>query len=114
KNSVTGYVEAQETGEVHNVVKAAMSAKAAKAVGDADVNRAVDHRSLIVAGAVLVLFLLTLGVLFFVFRPAQFGSLMRRTVVPFSADPIATRTQLTLVKPDPADPTITTGQTITV
>ncbi len=50
KNSVTGYVEAQEKGEIHDAVKAAMSAKAAKAVGEADVNQAVDHRSLIVAG----------------------------------------------------------------
>jgi hypothetical protein len=114
KNSVTGYVEAQEKGEVHAAVKAAMSAKAAKAVGEADVNRAVDHRSLLVAGGILLLCLLTLAVLFFVFRPSQFSSLFGRAVFPFSSDPIATRTQLTLLKPDPAEPTITTGQTITV
>ena len=54
KNSVTGYVEAQDRGDVHNAVKAAMSAKAAKAVGEADVNHAVDHRSLIVAGGILL------------------------------------------------------------
>ena len=54
KNSITGYVEAQEKGEVHVAVKTAMGAKAAKAVGEADVNRAVDHRSLIVAGGILV------------------------------------------------------------
>src|SRR5262245_45605690 len=49
KNSVTGYVEAQETGGVHSAVKAAMSARAAKSVAEADVNRAVDHRNLIIA-----------------------------------------------------------------
>ncbi len=114
KNSVMGYVETQEKGEVHAAIKTAMSARAARAVTDADVNRAVDHRSLVVMGSVLVAFLLTLVILFFVFRPAQFNSLLGRAFVPFSADPIATRTQITLVKPDPAEPTITTGQTITV
>ena len=54
KNSVVGYVEAQENGQVHPAVKAAMGARAAKSVGRADVNRAVDHRSLIYTGAVAV------------------------------------------------------------
>ena len=114
KNSVTGFVEAQEKGEVHSAVKAAMGAMAAKAVGEADVNRAVDHRGLIVAGGVLLFFLLTLAVLFFVFRPSQFTSLVNRALFPFSSDPIAKRSQLMILKPEPADPTITTGQTITV
>ncbi len=72
KNSVAGYVEAQENGQVHPAVKAAMGARAAKTVGDADLNHAVDHRSLAYAGGVAVVFLLALVVLFFVFRPAQF------------------------------------------
>ncbi|HVL13948.1 MAG TPA: hypothetical protein VM529_15370, partial [Gemmata sp.] len=114
KNSVTGYVEAQENGDVHAAVKAAMSARAAKAVVEADVNQAVDNRPLVFAGGVFVLFLLALGVMFLVFRPTQFYSLMGRAFLPFTASPIATRTQLTLVKPEPPSPTITTGQTITV
>ena len=114
KNSVTGYVETREKGEVHNAVKTAMGARAARAVGDADVNKAVDHRGLIAAGGVLILFLLVLAVLFFVFRPAQFSSLMNRALFPFSSDPIAKRTVISIVKPEPPDPTITTGQTIAV
>jgi len=114
KNSVMGYVEAQENGDVHNAVKAAMSAKAARAVGDADVNEAVDHRSLLVVGGIFVFFLLTLIVLFLVFRPTQFSSLIGRSFAPFSAGNIASQTQLTLEKPDPLEPTITTGQTVTV
>ena len=114
KNSVTGYVEAQESGRVTGSVKAAMSAKAARAVGEADVNRAVNHRSLLVAGGVLVVAILALTVLFFLFRGTQFTSLVGRAFAPFTADPIASRTQLSLVKPEPGDPTITTGQTINV
>ncbi|WP_439620920.1 hypothetical protein [Gemmata sp.] len=114
KNVVMGYVDATERGTAHGAVRAAISAKAAKAVGGADVNRAVDHRSLIIAGGVLVALLVTLAVLFFVFRPTQFTSLVGRAFVPFSSKAIATRTQITLLKPEPAEPTLTTGQTITV
>ncbi|VTT98708.1 Uncharacterized protein OS=Singulisphaera acidiphila (strain ATCC BAA-1392 / DSM 18658 / VKM B-2454 / MOB10) GN=Sinac_6530 PE=4 SV=1 [Gemmataceae bacterium] len=114
KNVVMGYVDATERGSVHGAVRAAISAKAAKAVGGADVNRAVDHRSLIVAGGVLVALLVTLAVLFFVFRPTQFVSLAKRAFVPFTPTAIATRTQITLIKPEPLEPTLTTGQTITV
>ena len=52
-----------------------MSARAAKSLGKADQNRAVEHRSLLSLGGVSVVFLLTLIVLFFVFRPSQFTSL---------------------------------------
>ncbi|HEV3387064.1 MAG TPA: hypothetical protein VG097_19755, partial [Gemmata sp.] len=96
KNSVMGYVEAQEKGELHGAVKAAMSAKAAKAVNDADLNEAIDHKSLIVAGSVFIFFLLTLIVLFLVFRPTQFKSLIGRSFVPFSSATIAKQTQIEL------------------
>ena len=114
KNSVLGYVEAKGRGDVHPSVKAAMSARAAKAAGRADVNRAVDHRSLLYVGAVVVLFLLTLAALFFVFRPTQFTSLLGRTFTPFSSGVIATRTQLTLLEPNTGDVTLTAGQSLTV
>ncbi len=114
KNSVTGYVDVQLRGDLHPAVKAALASRAASAAAVADVNRAVDHRSLLYVGAAAVVLLLVLITLFFLFRPAQFGSLLGRAFVPFSSDPIATRTQLTIVKPEPADLTITTGQSVTV
>ncbi|HUR56021.1 MAG TPA: DUF4175 family protein, partial [Gemmataceae bacterium] len=114
KNSVAGYVDAKDNDKVHPTVRAAMGARAAKSAAEADLNQAVDHRSLLYAGGVVVALLLVLIALFFVFRPAQFRSLAGRTLVPFSSDAIATRTQLTLQKPDPADATITAGQSVTV
>ncbi|MBY0461294.1 MAG: hypothetical protein K2V38_28555, partial [Gemmataceae bacterium] len=114
KNSVTGYVDAQEKGTLNATVKAALAKRAAEATAEADVNRAVDHRNLIYLGGGLIVLFLALVVLFFVFRPAQFLSLAGRAFSPFSSDPIAKRTQLQLVKPDPADPTITVGQSVTV
>jgi hypothetical protein len=114
KNSVVGYVDTREKSDLHPSVKAAMTTRAAKSMGKADLNRAVDHRSLIYAAAVAVVFLLALIVLFFVFRPSQFASLAGRTFVPFSSDAIATRTKLTLIKPESGDLTITAGQSVTI
>lgn len=114
KNSVVGYVEAQERGDVHPAVKAAMGARAAKTVGDADVNQAVDHRGLLYAGGVVIALFLTLVVLFFVFRPTQFQSLLGRAFAPFSSGAIASRTTVTLIEPQGGDVTVTSGQSLTV
>lgn len=114
KNSVAGYVDAKENDRVHPTVRAAMGARAAKSAAEADLNQAVDHRSLIYVGGAVVALVLVLVVLFFVFRPTQFRSLAGRTLAPFSSDAIATRTQLTLSKPAPPDQTITAGQSIDV
>jgi hypothetical protein len=114
KNSVAGYVEARDREDVHPTVRAAMGAKAAAVAVEADVNRAVDHRSLVWAGSIVIAFLLTLVVLFFVLRLNQFSSLVGRAFVPFSSDLIATRTRLELTRPEPPDATFTKGQTIVI
>src|SRR5262249_29456909 len=95
-------------------VKAALANRAAQAAAEADVNRAVNHRSLMIVGGIAIAFLLTLIVLFFVIRPAQFTSHLNRTFIPSSSAPPKPKTELTLVKPEPLDPTITTGQPITI
>src|SRR5262245_48650435 len=114
KNSVTGYVDAQERGNLNPTVKAALASRAAKAAAGADVNRAVDHRSLIYLAAIAVVLTLALLVPFVALPPAPFTSLVGRTFVPFSSDPMKPRTQLTLVKPDPPEQTVTVGQTVTI
>jgi collagen type III alpha len=114
KNSVTGYVDAKQKADLNPTVKAALASRAAKSAAEADVNRAVDHRSLIYLGGVSVVLLLALVVLFFVFRPAQFASLMGRAFAPFTKQVLQTQTQIELQKPEPLEPTITTGQSLTV
>ena len=114
KNSVTGYVDAQQKADLNPTVKAALASRAAKAAAEADVNQAVDHRSLIYLGGVSVVLLLALVVLFFVFRSAQFTSLVGRAFAPFSKQMLQTQTQIELQKPNPPELTITTGQSITV
>lgn len=114
KNSVAGYVESRQNGGVNQAVQAAMAGRAARSMGQADLNRAVDHRSLLYTGAIGIVALLALVVLFFVFRPTQFTSLLGRAFVPFTSPPIATRTQLTLVRPESGDLTITAGQSVQI
>lgn len=114
KNSVTGYVDAQERGNLNPTVRAALASRAAQAASEADVNRAVDTRGLLYAGVTAAVLLVALTVLFFVFRPAQFKSLVGRAFVPFSSDPIKSRTDITIVKPEPADATFTAGQPVVI
>src|SRR5205807_2594541 len=42
KNSVVGYVDAREREDLHPSVRTAVAARAAKSMGQADLNRAVD------------------------------------------------------------------------
>ncbi len=114
KNSVTGYVDAQQRGNLNPTVRAALANRAAQAASEADVNRAVDTRGLLYAGVTAAVLLVALTVLFFVFRPAQFKSLVGRAFVPFSSDPIKSRTDITILKPEPADATFTAGQPVTI
>ncbi len=113
KNSVAGYVELKER-ELNPVVKAALGAKAARAVGKADLARAVDHKSLVYFGGVLATLAVSLIVLFFVFRPAPFASLLRRAFVPFSSGTIVQRTQIAVVTPEGGDAVVPKGRPIAV
>ncbi|MFM8273647.1 MAG: hypothetical protein ACKODX_15155, partial [Gemmata sp.] len=114
KNSVTGYVDASQKGELNATVRAALAKRAAQAASEADVNKAVDHRTLLWLGGATVALSLILVALFFVFRPAQFGSLVNRTFNPFASTGVVSRTQIEVLKPSPADPTVTVGQPVHV
>lgn len=114
KNTLSGYVDARDRADVRADVRAAIGARAVAAAGEADLNRAVDHRGLLYVGGAAVALGLVLVVLFFLFRPAQFGSLLGRAFVPFTSDPIVSRTRITLTEPDGGNVTVTAGQSVTV
>jgi hypothetical protein len=114
KNLLTAYVEVTERGETPPAVKAALSARAAQLARHADVNQAVDPRGLLYLGLLLGLLLVALASLFFWWRATQFTSLLQRTFLPFTSQPIATRTQITLIQPPEGNTAITQGQTFIV
>ena len=114
KNLLTGYVDVRERGQAPQAIQLALSVRAAQVARAADVNRAVDHRSLLYLGLFLGILMVILATLFFSWRATQFSSLLRRAFLPFTPQPIATRTQITLLHPEGGDATITQGQTFSV
>lgn len=114
KNLLTGYVDVKERGGAAPAIEAALSARAAQLARAADVNHAVDHRSLFYLGLILSILLVILAVLFLSWQATQFSSLLRRAFLPFTPQAIATRTQITLLQPAEGDATITQGQSFTV
>jgi hypothetical protein len=114
KNLLTGYVDVRERGQTPEAIQVALSVRAAQVAREADVNRAVDHRSLLYLGLILGILVVILAALFFSWRATQFSSLLRRAFLPFTPQQIATRTQITLLHPEGGDATITQGQTFSV
>ena len=114
KNLLTGYVDVRERGQSPKAIQVALSVRAAQIARAADVNRAVDHRSLLYLGLIFGILVVILTVLFFSWRATQFSSLVRRAFLPFTPQQIATRTQITLLHPEEGDTTITQGQTFSV
>ena len=114
KNLLTGYVDVRERGQAPHAIQVALSVRAAQVARAADVNRAVDHRSLLYLGLFLGILIVVLATLFFSWRATQFSSLLRRAFLPFTPQPIATRTQITLLHPEGGDATITQGQSFSV
>ena len=53
-------------------------------------------------------------VLFLLFGPAPFGSLLGRAFVPFGGQQIATRTQVSIVRPQGGDAVVTIGNPVTI
>ena len=113
KNSVAGYVELRDR-DLNPHVRNALGARAAHAVGEADLNRTVNHRSLLYLGSVFGLVLLALVVLLVLFRPSQFLSLLGRAFNPFSARAIVSQTQILILQPEGGNTTVTANQPVSL
>ena len=112
-NAVINWVDLRDR-DLPAGVRSAVGHDAAEELADADVNKAVDTRPLVWTGAVAALLLATLAVMFVVYKPPQFFSLLGRTFNPFTPTAIASQTQIKLVDPTTGDVTITTGDAMTV
>ena len=113
KNAVVNWVDLEDDN-LPATVKAAVQAKAAAELRDADLNQAAASKSLPRLGIAAAVFFVVLLVLFIKFSPAQFRSLVSRAFTPFSAGQITSRTRLTLTAPAEGDVTVTSGQPIVV
>ena len=114
KNSIVNWVDLQDK-ELSDGVRAVVSAKAAKQMKEADLDRAGESKRLLwLSGAVGTL-VVVLAIWFLIFKPSVFISLFHRAWNPFSStSTIATRTQIRLVEPKDGDSTITAGQPLMI
>lgn len=112
KNSLVNWVDLHDSSMPQSV-RDAVTAKAAKHLANADVNKAVESRTLVWAGSAIAALVVVLAVLFLSFKPSVFLSLANRALNPFSSNVIATRTSITLLEPV-GDLTIVAGEHVTI
>ncbi|OWK34864.1 hypothetical protein [Fimbriiglobus ruber] len=113
KNALINWVDLKDTS-LSDGVRAAVGARAARGVGDADLHKATEARRILWLGAMVGLLLATLAALFVFFKPAPFLSLVGRTFNPFSSTRIATRTEITIKEPEGGNAIVTTGDPLTI
>ncbi|QEL18261.1 DUF4175 family protein [Limnoglobus roseus] len=113
KNSVVNWVDLQDKPMAEGV-RAVVAARAAKQFKDADLDKAGESKRLLWLGGTTAGLVVVLAVLFMLFKPTVFNSLVGRAINPFSSGQIATRTQLTIVEPKDGDLTVTAGQPVTI
>ena len=107
KNSVVNWLDLQER-DLPPAIRASLSQKAAKDLGKADLDQAISGRRAGWAGTFVAAALFVVVCFFFSVGPAPFFSLMQRAFLPFwtGNHGIATRTQLTVVKPESGNATV--------
>src|SRR5262245_5162039 len=99
KNSVVNWLDLHEQ-QLPAAIRGAIGHRAARDLAQVNLERAISGRRAAWLGGVTGAMFIVLFVLLILFGGRQFFSLLGRTFVPFSEAPIATRTVLTLVKPE--------------
>jgi hypothetical protein len=112
KNSVINWLDLRDRN-LPAPILGAVGKRAAADVAKADLERAVSARSVTWVGGVAVVLVLAMLVLL-INGPGRFWSLMGRAFFPFFHSTIAAETQLTIVKPQPADTTVAVSQPVTI
>jgi collagen type III alpha len=110
KNSVVNWLDLHDES-IPAAFRSAIGQRAAKDLAHADLEQAISaRRASWLGGGALALFFVLL--ILFLLGPRQFLSLLHRAFAPFVETSIATRTRLTLVRPEQGDATVTIGQAV--
>ncbi len=113
KNSVVNWLDLHDE-PLPPVIRGAVAQRAARDLGRADLDEAIRGRHAVIAGAAALALFLAVGVVLISGGAGQFRSLLGRAFFPFSAEGIAKRTQLTLVRPSNGDAVVAVGQPVSV
>ncbi len=111
KNSIVNWVDLHEQ-PLPPAIRGALGQRAAKDLSHVDLDRAISGRRAAWMGGFAGLFAVVFIVSFFLLGPSPFLSLLKRTFNPFGGAGISTRTQLTLLKPQGGNATVTVGRGI--
>ncbi len=96
------------------VIKSTLGQRAARDLSRTDVERAISGSRALVAGGAAGLFVVVLVVLFFLLGPAPFGSYLGRAFSPFAEGAVATRTQVSILRPEGGNAVVTIGNPVTI
>ena len=110
KNSVINWLDLHHQS-MSPAFRTAIDLRAAEDLADVDLDSAISNRraSWLGGGAGGLFFAL---LIFYLLSPRQFLSLMNRAFSPFESSAIATRTQLTILKPDTGEATVPVGHAV--
>jgi hypothetical protein len=110
KNSLVNWLDLKER-PLPGAIRGAVTHRAAKDFAHADIEQAFDaHRAVWLSACLLAL---AFGlVILFLQGPPQFFSLLDRAFAPFRSSPLATRTQLHILKPPGGDATVQVGRAV--
>ena len=113
KNAVINWVDLKDR-DLPESVRAAVGARAAEGVAEAEVARVGESRRVLALLSAAGLLVAGLAVFFLLVKSAPFFSLLSRAYNPFGATGIATRTTIAVEEPAGGDATVTSGDPLTV
>lgn len=112
KNHVINWIDLREE-QLPGVIRSALGHRAAKDLTRTDVEQAISNRRSVVAGSAAAVLFAAFVALFLMIGPRPFRSYLSRTLAPFaSGNAIATRTQVSMIRPEGGDATVTIGQQV--
>jgi hypothetical protein len=114
KNSVVNWVDLHDR-DLPPAIRGAVGQRAARDLRLANLERAISGRRTGWAGALLAAATVAFAAAFFALGPSPFVSLLARAFVPNRSEgAIATRTRLSVVKPEGGDATVSVGRGLTI
>lgn len=114
RNHLVNWIDLRDE-KVAPVLKNVLGQRAVRDLGNADLERAISARRLLYAGLTAGVLAALFVTLFLSWGPAPFRSLLARAFVPFGKnDGIATRTQVSIIRPEQGDAVVTTGNPLTI
>jgi hypothetical protein len=113
KNSVVNWVDLHDQ-EVHPAIRGAVGQRAARDMRQVNLERAISGRRTGWAGAILAAAVVLFAFAFFSMGPGPFASLLGRAFVPLRDGVIATRTYISVIRPDGGHAVVPLGRPMTI